>query len=236
MPERLNLIIKHLDISIYAFAKNIGITQQTFSNYLKGRIPSADVIEKIVEKYPEINCRWLITGKGEMYIENSIQTTENIKNETHNTIENIKIDKNNKTSFSISEFKQNGYAPYYLDLQVSARKYDLANVEQNETPSGWIKIKGIDIEYLFSIIGCSMEPKIHTGDIIGVVSCNDRKKIDPDKIYLLIANDEIMIKHLEKDETDKNVIWAVSENYKRFKIYLNEIQTIYKIVWTGRFI
>ena len=238
MPERLNLIIRHLDISIYAFAKNIGITQQTFSNYLKGRIPSADVVEKIVERYPEINCHWLITGKGEMLIENKNQIIENIKNDNYNTItENIKTNKiTTFTSFPVSELKQRGYAPYYSDLQVSALQYDLVKVEQNETPSGWIKIKGLEIEFLLSIIGCSMEPKIYTGDIIGIVSLNNWEKIDPDKIYFVVTKDDKMIKHLERNETDKNVIWAVSENYTKFKVCVNEIKKIYRVVWTGRFV
>ena len=223
MKERLKMIISYLGTNTNAFARSVETSQQTLDNYIKGRTPSLEVIEKIVKKYPKIDCNWLITGEGEM-LKNNIQNIEN-KHITEK-IEHDKISTSNQTSLSISELKQRGYAPYYSDL---------AKIEQNEEPSDWIRIPGVTIEALFPIIGCSMEPKIYTGDTVGVVSLNNWNRIDPDKVYLITTDEDKMLKHLERDETDQNIIWAASENYRRFKISLNEIQAIYRIVWTGRF-
>ena len=66
ISDRLMLVIRHLNLSINAFAKSIDVSQALLFNYAKGRMPSVTFIEKILTKYPEINIEWLITGKGEM--------------------------------------------------------------------------------------------------------------------------------------------------------------------------
>ena len=79
-----------------------------------------------------------------------------------------------------------------------------------------------------------MEPKIYAGDIIGVATVHNWERIDPDKIYMIVTIYDRMIKRLQLDETDHEIIWAISENYPRIKLYRNEILNIYRVVWTGR--
>jgi hypothetical protein len=55
-----------------------------------------------------------------------------------------------------------------------------------------------------------MEPKIYAGDTIGIVQMNNWEKIDPDKIYLIITIYDRMIKKLEIDEFDTDILWAIS--------------------------
>ena len=215
MTERLNLIIKHLNLTVGAFAASINVSQTLIHYYTKGRTPSLEVVGKIVQKYPNISCRWLITGEGEMLI---------------NT-------KSANASLTVQELKQHGYAPFYSDSQVRLNQYDLTKVKQNEEPSGWVKmVSGVIIDALFPIVGCSMEPKICANDTIGVLSLNNWGRIDPDKVYLVVTNNDKMIKHLQIDEENPDIIWAVSGNYTKFKIHVNEIKNIYLVVWVGRFL
>jgi len=197
------------------FAKALGISRQYANNLVNDGVSVGDsMLDLILEKAPKINHVWLKLGEGEM----------------------LKGNNSAESLFSVSEFKQRGYAPYYSDLQVSAGQYDLMMIEQNGEPSSWIKIPGVTVELFFPIIGCSMEPKIHAGDTIGVVSMERWDRLDPDKIYLIITIYDRMVKHLEIDETDKEIIWAVSENRSRIKIYISEIRQIYRVVWTGRLV
>ena len=213
MTERLNLIIKHLSLTPASFAASINVSQTLIHYYTKGRTPSLDVVQKIVKRYPDISCRWLITGDGEMLLNNA------------------------KSSSHFLYLQQNGYAPFYSHSQVSGSEYDLIKLKQSEEPNGWVKmVSGVTIDALFSIAGCSMEPKIYAGDTIGVINLLNWDRIDPDKIYLIITNDNVMLKHLQIDNENSDIIWAVSQNYSKFKVYVNEIKYIYCVLWVGRFL
>lgn len=52
------------------FAESIGIKRGTLSVIEKGTSsPSYHFIEAVLNKYPQVNATWLITGKGEMFID-----------------------------------------------------------------------------------------------------------------------------------------------------------------------
>jgi phage repressor protein C with HTH and peptisase S24 domain len=212
-------ILQYLDIkgiSKYECYQNTGITNGVFSQ-LNGM--SEDNTLKFLSYYSDISSEWLLTGKGSMLKES-----------------NAELKPVKEIDFSISQFKQRGYAPYYPDLLVSAGQFDLMDIEQCEDPESWIKFPGIEVDGWFPIIGCSMEPKIYAGDIVGVRQLDGWERLDPDKTYLIITHDDRMIKHLETDDENKDILWAVSENYRRFKIEKTEIIRIFRVVWAGRLV
>lgn len=54
-------------ITQYRLGKQANIPLGSLTRFWAGKgEPSADVLARIVEAYPEINIRWLLTGKGEM--------------------------------------------------------------------------------------------------------------------------------------------------------------------------
>lgn len=124
--------------------------------------------------------------------------------------------------------------PYYKEVPVSAGRAELMKVEGEENAVGFIKITGVSGKFAFPVIGCSMEPVIHAGDIVVVDELNQWDKIDPDKIYLIFTHDDRMIKHLETDEGNDEILWCVSPNYKRFSIDKTDILKIYKVTFYGR--
>jgi phage repressor protein C with HTH and peptisase S24 domain len=214
--ERILKYIESKGISKYRFYKDIGLS----NGYLdkEGSVGS-EICEKISYQYKDLSIDWLITGQGPMLKES-----------------NVELKPVKEIDFSISQFKQRGYAPYYSNMLVSAGKFDLMNIEQHEEPESWIKFPGIEVDGWFPIIGCSMEPRIYAGDIVGVRQLDGWERLDPDKIYLIITHDDRMIKHFETDDENKDVLWAVSENYRRFKIEKTEIIRIFRVVWAGRLV
>lgn len=126
--------------------------------------------------------------------------------------------------------------PYYKEVPVSAGRAELMEVEGEENAVGFIKITGVSGKFAFPVIGCSMEPVIHAGDIVVVDELNQWDKIDPDKIYLIFTHDDRMIKHLETDEGNAEILWCVSPNYKRFSIDKTDILKIYKVTFYGRLV
>jgi hypothetical protein len=62
------------------------------------------------------------------------------------------------------------------------------------------------------------------------------EKLDPDKLYLIVTVYDRMIKHLQQDETDTDILWGISTNHPRIKIIKNDISNIYRVVWAGRLV
>ncbi len=67
MVERIQLILKTLNLSPTRLADEIEVQRSSVSHILSGRNkPSLDFVMKILSKYPEINSDWLMFGKGKM--------------------------------------------------------------------------------------------------------------------------------------------------------------------------
>ena len=66
--ERIEALMKALNVSARQFAAEIRVKPSTISNMMGGRNnPSYDVIKRILERYPTLNPEWLIAGRGDMW-------------------------------------------------------------------------------------------------------------------------------------------------------------------------
>ena len=67
MISRIQLIMKSRNISAAQFADEIGVQRSSVSHILTGRNnPSLDIILKILQRFPEVNSDWILTGNGAM--------------------------------------------------------------------------------------------------------------------------------------------------------------------------
>ena len=74
MNKRFKKWLDYNDINSNKLAENINVSRATISHIISGRNkPSVDFLHKILNKYPELNLNWLVTGKGSMKINNSIK-------------------------------------------------------------------------------------------------------------------------------------------------------------------
>ena len=65
--DRLSEILAHNQMSSSAFADFLEIQRSNMSHYLSGRNkPGVDILQKILDKFPDINAEWLLLGRGEM--------------------------------------------------------------------------------------------------------------------------------------------------------------------------
>ncbi len=68
MKDRIFQLLDEKQITLTAFADEIGVERSTMSHIKAGRSnPSLDVAQKILERYPEVSADWLISGRGAMY-------------------------------------------------------------------------------------------------------------------------------------------------------------------------
>ena len=68
--ERIVLFIKHKNLSMRAFDISIGVGNGYTSKQAKTKASvGSDVLERIIEQYPELSPLWLLTGQGDMIID-----------------------------------------------------------------------------------------------------------------------------------------------------------------------
>ncbi|MBO5865154.1 MAG: S24 family peptidase [Bacteroidaceae bacterium] len=119
--------------------------------------------------------------------------------------------------------------PYYNDLPVSAGFKDVLD-GGNETPTSYISIPGRNADFFFPVSGTSMEPEINDGDIVGVKRVGRSEGIVHGDVYMVVTNDNRMIKRCYHDNNDPNLIWCVSPNYPSFPIHKNDVCALFKVV------
>lgn len=116
MKERIIQFLSENNLTSTKFADLVGVQRSSISHILSGRNkPSYDFIEKILIAYPDLNAQWLITGKGDMFLnqpslfnkdESAILTTResNIQDFMDNSEE--KIDSEQDLNFNTKEINK----------------------------------------------------------------------------------------------------------------------------------
>jgi len=80
ITERLSFFIKSQGLTHIKFAESIGLKKTTFSNKIQGsRSIDINMLEKILEVYPNLNMNWLISGAGNMEVSLRITDTSIIE-------------------------------------------------------------------------------------------------------------------------------------------------------------
>lgn len=84
---RIQTVIDHFELSVSAFADEIGVQRSSISHLLNGRNkPSLDFVMKLVNTYPEVDLYWLLKGEGSF----PKKVSDEIKNENTGTTEGFK--------------------------------------------------------------------------------------------------------------------------------------------------
>ena len=76
ITDRLKQLIDYLGITPNAFASRIGVSQPRMRNYLEGRMPDFETLKRICETFVMINPGWLLTGTGDMIIEQHLKNNK----------------------------------------------------------------------------------------------------------------------------------------------------------------
>lgn len=63
--KRLEKILEYYSITATAFAEKMDFNRSTISHLLSGRNkPSLEFVMKLLQKFPEVEMNWLLSGKG----------------------------------------------------------------------------------------------------------------------------------------------------------------------------
>lgn len=71
--ERIKELVNHFaNGNNSQFAKMVNVNEANIRSYYNGTLPKFDVLSNIATTF-EINCEWLLTGKGNMLIESGVE-------------------------------------------------------------------------------------------------------------------------------------------------------------------
>lgn len=114
--ERVESVIKWANMSTNYFARYIGLPRGENMYQIKrgNNGISLDVAEKIVAKFPEVNKLWLLTGEGEMYVEDMYNSTQIPLYDADVEVDIVRLDElEHKKGLSIPFISNSDFAMVY---------------------------------------------------------------------------------------------------------------------------
>lgn len=209
--ERIYQYIDYQKIKPAEFERICGISNGYLSKQINRRADIGEsILCNILEKCREINPTWLLIGEGTM-----------LRDE--NKADTIEIASNKLSSTAI---------PFY-NLPVSAGPLGILTYSQNKIkPDGYIDIEAFRrCDAILPVIGISMEPEIHSGDLIGIkkMDYHNWEYIQTGKIYMIITYEDRMIKYISKADDSEYIICS-SPNYYDFKVRKDDILEVYRVI------
>lgn len=199
------------------FSRAVGENPNTVSNWLsRGDGIGKDVINKVILAYPTVNSNWLLTGEGDMLINES--TNENNK-------PNMKTESNNITGY---------YTTYLLPLSAmggsltgfAERGVTLENCEAIVSPIA-------NVDFAITVSGDSMAPEYPSGSRILIKKINPSLFIDWGKAYVLDTPNGVIVKEIWESPKE-GYIRCHSINpdpkYQPFDVPMQEIYGMYRVL------
>lgn len=201
VKQRLILFLEESNISQAKFEKAAGLSNGYINN-LKNS-PSANKLQSIFNAFPDINPDWLLTGSGEMYLSDTLSTTEN---------------------------KDTWFVPL---LPVAAQGGTLNDFVVSVKASECEKIISPirDVDYAMSISGDSMSPEYPSGAHVLIKKINEKAFIDWGRVYVLDTCNGTVIKQLfPSDKPDTLLCKSINPNYPPFEVSFSDIYGVYRVL------
>ncbi len=198
--SRILQLLKHKGISKSDFFSKTSIKRGFLDgDKLDGSVSDFH-LANIIAAFPDVNINWLLTGAGSML----------------------------RQSTATHEHLESG-VPFY-NFPVSAG-HSTTDITATAQPDGYISnLPGADLaQAILPVTGMSMQPEIMPGALIGVRLINNWETLNTERIYMIITHDDRMIKRIEHDPANTDILWCISPNYQRFSIYKSDIIEIHRV-------
>lgn len=202
--SRISLIIKNKGYSASRFAEEIDFNQSNLSKILRGERKVPDELEsKILDRFQDVNKVWLLTGEGEMLINN-----ETLPEQTHDT-------------YRIPLLPISAQGGAFNDFVVS--------VQESECERVISPIKNAD--FAISIQGDSMAPEYPSGSQVLIKRINERAFIEWGKTYVLDTCNGSVVKNLyPADDPNKVICKSINPYFPPFEVSLSDVYGVYKVL------
>lgn len=175
----------------------------------EGRDLSDKVVEKILNFYTDLNRVWLITGQGDMLIEN--KTNANQKRQDLSEYETWLLPMNTHGG-SLTGIPAEGAMPQNCERIISPIK---------------------DVDFAITVYGDSMAPEYPSGSKVLIKKINPEVFIEWGRTFVLDTSNGVLIKEVHYCEREGYITCHSINNdpkYKDFDIPLSEIYGMYRVL------
>jgi SOS-response transcriptional repressor LexA len=162
--ERLKLFVQSLNKGQNAFEAEVGIANGYLAS--KSQSVNSDAIEKILNKYPNLNLDWLFTGNGNMFLDE--EYTAPIK--------------------MLPRIPYDAAAGCLTDAVDGVTAYQC---EQLPVVQAFPKY-----DFTIRITGDSMMPNFHPGDEVACLRVNEARFLQWGRVYVLDTEQGIVVKRI----------------------------------------
>ena len=160
-------------------------------------------IETILKFYTDLSRIWLLTGEGEMLINN-----ETLPEQTHDT-------------YRIPLLPISAQGGAFNDFVVS--------VQESECERVISPIKNAD--FAISIQGDSMAPEYPSGSQVLIKRINERAFIEWGKTYVLDTCNGSVVKNLyPSDDPNKVICKSINPDFPPFEVSLSDVYGVYRVL------
>lgn len=81
--QRIKCILEDKSLSVNALSKQINVAQATLNPQLRGdRTLAANIVEKVLEAFPDVSAEWLMRGVGTMFHKDGVDDSPYMVAET----------------------------------------------------------------------------------------------------------------------------------------------------------
>lgn len=175
----------------------------------EGRDLSDKVVEKILNFYTDLNRVWLITGQGDMLIEN--KTNPNQKRQDLSEYETWLLPMNTHGG-SLTGIPAEGAMPQNCERIISPIK---------------------DVDFAITVYGDSMAPEYPSGSKVLIKKINPEVFIEWGRTFVLDTSNGVIIKEIHYCEREGYITCHSINNdpkYKDFDIPLSEVYGMYRVL------
>lgn len=232
ISDRIALIIKEEGISIRAFEQHIGCSNGVISKCInKGTDISSLWVSKIIETFPKIDPKWLLTGEGTMLSPSSAAS---------NSITPSKSSPSIPTAHHAPEGSKTGIPLIPLDAVAgfpadSGGGVRLEDCERYVIP----EFENRGANFLIRVSGDSMVPLYYSGDLLACRKITDIRFFQWGTIYVLETSQGVIVKRVQESLDHADSILCVSENssvHHPFLLPRDDIRSLSTIVGLVRLV
>ena len=176
------------------FAIKMDVAPNVVNNYIRNGYSVGDgVLYKIIERFPNINKDWLLTGKGAML-------------------------KSNKDEFDSADNTKLFSVPLIpFDAVAGFNGYDNLGIRYEDCEKYTVpEFSRSGVEFVIRVSGSSMYPKYSNGDILACRKITDILFFQWGKTYVIDSSQGVLVKRIYEDEGNPDNIILVSDNKEKY--------------------
>ncbi|HRO76501.1 MAG TPA: S24 family peptidase [Crocinitomicaceae bacterium] len=235
VKERVEVYAKSLNMSKKAFEEAIGVS----NGYINSihRSIGIDKIQAIIENFPEINIDWLLTGRGEMYIEEKTKsqiTQDERLEQIRKYTAKLRADEEHQTITNVSKEENKGIPLLPFDAFAGIGDATVQGVNFDTIEERYVipLFDGLKIDFMMPVRGSSMYPKYSSGDVVACRLVEELLFVQWNKVYVVdtISQGIVMKRLLESSHTDRIICRSDNKDYGDFEVPKDDIRNIALVV------